>query len=156
MHHWGSEWDRWLHQRHPDNQRFRHILIVQAHSVHSDTENIQVGRSSTHSLVHLSCLHSHWYGHRPNERGCSFDHHNEIHFLSTPGGRSFPHLSYLHSHCARHISSEEGCSGGYYSGILPKVCTSSPHSLAHHCCPCSHQNHCTQPTVGHSGSSSYS
>lgn len=41
---------------------------------------------SYHSLAHLSCLHSHWCGHRPIERGYSFDHHIEIHFLSTPGG----------------------------------------------------------------------
>lgn len=35
----------------------------------------------------------------------------------------------------------------------PLPCSPSYHSLAHHCCPCSHQHHCTQPTVGCSGSS---
>lgn len=37
----------------------------------------------------------------------------------------------------------------------PTPCSASYRSLAHHCCPCNHQHHCTQPTVVHSGNSSY-
>lgn len=38
---------------------------------------------------------------------------------------------------------------------FPIPLQASYHSLAHHCCPCSHQHHCTQPTSVHSGSSFY-
>lgn len=156
MHHWESGWDNWLHQRRRDSQPPHCTSYVQKYSARYHTENIQDGRSSSRSPAHLSCPHSHWFGHRPIEKEYSSDHHIETRSLCISGGHSFPHQSGLHSHFAHHISSEEGCSGDLYTEIPQKVCMSLTHSPARHCCPCSRRRHCTRPTSGCSGSLFYS
>ena len=42
--------------------------------------------NSYHSPAHLSCPHSHWFGHRPIEKEYSSDHHIETRSLCISGG----------------------------------------------------------------------